>query len=228
MLLQTAASTENYDTPPPVGHGTLVTATARSGSPRPRQRRYEILHVKRADAARVLRFHQECVKQAKAFSALSLPSVLVDPAGLIDKIFTACNGELGTVLYVNASSPRHRLVFETCFSGDDAQLRAAITSQQEREDDARGEISDIARSALAYFNMWIFTLSNVKRRKKTVPQCRALVKRFERYKQSLFLLVHGSRRLRFVAVARRKEQQRQHQHQSGADRGAELAYEDMF
>ena len=180
------------------------------------------LDVKRADAARVARFHRGCVAQARVFSALTLPSPFVDPAGLIDQIVVACNGDLGDMLYVSATSPRQQLLFESYFSDgrDEHKLRAGITTQQRREDDARTNVTDNARYLLPSFNAWIYMLRTVKRRKKTVLQCMAFVERFTRWAHSLYLLVHGSRRLRFLAVSRRKR------HQSGD--GRDDAYDNMF
>jgi hypothetical protein len=185
-----------------------------------RQRRYDDKDRKRSDARQVARFHEECVAQARAFSTLSLPSPLVDPAALVDKIVGACNGDFGTVLYVSATSPSHQLLFESYCSGED-KLRAGITTQQKREDDARNEVNDNARYLLASFNGWITMLRRVKRQKKTLLQCTAFVARYRRWTQSLYLLTHGSRRLRFLAVSRRKRQhdlQSNHRPQAEAHR----------
>jgi hypothetical protein len=200
-----------------------------------RQRRYDDKDRKRSDARQVAQFHEQCVAQARAFSALSLPSLFVDPAALVDKIVGACNGDLGTVLYVSATSPSHQLLFESYCSGED-KLRAGITTQQKREDDARNEVNDNARYLLASFNGWITMLRRVKRQKKTLLKCTAFVARFRRWTQSLYLLTHGSRRLRFLAVSRRKRQhhlQSNHRPQAdGHDAHAHChdaeAYDSMF
>lgn len=202
------------DTQRPMDHG-KVRVTARTN-------RHCALDVKRADAARVARFHCESIAQARVFSALTLPSPFVDPVKLIDQIVVACNGDLGKMFYVNATLPRHELLFESYFSDgrDEDKLRTAITTQQIHENDARTNATDNARYLLSSFNQWIYMLRVVKRRKKNVLQCTAFGKRFRQWAHSLYLLMHGSRRLRFLAVSRRKR------HQS-AD-GRDDAYDNMF
>ena len=170
-----------------------------------RQRRYNDMDRKRLDARRVARFHEECLVQARAFSALSLPSPLIDPVGVVDQIVGACNGDFGEVLYVSATSPRHQLLFEVSAMDDD-KLRAKITTQQKREDDARNEVADDARYLLASFKAWIYMLRRAKRQKKTISKCTAFLERLTRWSQSLYLLMRGSRRLRFLAVSRRNRQ----------------------
>lgn len=198
----------------------------------PRQRRYNDRNQKRLDARRVAQFQKECVTQASVFSALSLPSPFVDPVELIEHIVGACNGDLGNVLYVSATSTRHQLLFESYFpsesqfvsaSAGEDKLRASITTQQKREDDAQNEVTDNARYLLTSFNAWIRVLRRVKRQKKTVAQCAAFVNRFTHWAQSLYLLTRGSRRLRFLAVSRRKRLLHNHHVQSN-----DAEYDTMF
>jgi hypothetical protein len=180
-----------------------------------RQRRYDDMDRKRSDARRVARFHEECVMKARVFSALPLPSPLVDPAGVVDQIVDACNGDFGQVLYASATSPRNQPLFQSLFPDGgplvpafeaEDNLRAKITTQQKREDDARNEVADDARYLLASFKAWIYMLRRAKRQKKTISKCTAFLERLTRWSQSLYLLMRGSRRLRFLAVSRRNRQ----------------------
>jgi hypothetical protein len=192
-----------------------------------RQRRYDDMDRKRSDARRVARFHEECVMKARVFSALPLPSPLVDPAGVVDQIVDACNGDFGAVLYASATSPRNQPLFQSLFPDggplvpafDEAEdnLRAKITTQQKREDDERNEVADNAYYLFLSFKAWISILRRVKRRKKTVAQCTAFAQRFTRWSQGLYVLTRGSRRLRFLAVSQRKRQYDMHSDATTAD-----------
>ena len=174
-----------------------------------RRHRHDHLDLKRRNAARVDAFHKACASKARLFKTLAarLPSPHDNPGNLIDQVFDACNCELGAVLYINATSAPHKELFETYFTDGEDDVRTMMTQQQTREDHAHrvptGALS--AEYVLTSFRAWTAKLRTTKRRRKTVAQCHAFAGGFKHWTAGLYWLTRGSRRLRFLAAARRRE-----------------------
>lgn len=176
-----------------------------------RRHRHDRLELKRRTAAQVAAFHDACWFKARRLQdvATRLPTPQADPGGLIDQIFDACNCELGAVLYINATSTPHQKRFETYFhDGDEEHVRTMMTQQQTREDHVHHVLTGVesAQHVLTSFRAWTAKLRASKRRRKTVAQCHALAGAFKTWTAGLYWLTRGSRRLRFLAAARRREQ----------------------
>ena len=177
-----------------------------------RAERYASRLVSRIKASRVAAFQKICKSKARTYPTMGFHALLNDPERLISAIFDACNKDLGHMMCIISDSIHN-------FKTPEDLLRTAITVQQTRED---APVSfERGNAVLQTLITWSKLMKTAKYWLKTSEQCIEFSQKFKAWSLSLFRYTHGCRRLRFIAVSRRK-------HEMGNNNGDETDFEKQY